>query len=478
MTSNAATLGTPTRAAYGFGAVAYGVKDNGFRYLLLFFFNQVMGLPADKVALAIFIALCVDAISDPAVGNWSDRTHSRWGRRHPFMYLAALPIAGAYFFLWNPPQGLGQDALFLYLLTVAILVRTTITFYEVPSTAMVAELTDNYHVRTSLLSYRYLFGWLGGLTIAALAYKFLLVPTDKYAHGLLNLEGYRTYGLIAALLMLTGILVSALGTHHRIPRMKAPPPKRPLSLTRNLKEIFETLASRSFAALFLAAVFFSLAAGLSHALNYYFAAYFWELEAYQFLYFIYVYAGSALLAFLLAPFIARRLGKRNAAILIAFFAVTLAPAPIILRLTGFFPDNDSVLLLPTLLVFAFVDVALIISTNIIVVSMIADVVEESELKTGRRSEGLFFAARTFADKIVSGLGVFAAGLILTQVGFPEGIAPGQVEPGIIRKLGLVYVPALLFFYLLSVALLFAYRITEDQHEENLRRLDERRNGTP
>jgi glycoside/pentoside/hexuronide:cation symporter, GPH family len=243
--STTASVGRPTRLAYGFGSVAYGVKDNGFNYFLLFFFNQVMGLPADKVSLAILIALCVDAISDPVVGNWSDRTHSRWGRRHPFMYAAALPIAFAYFFLWNPPAGLGGDALFLYLLVIAILVRTSITFYEVPSTSMVAELTDDYHVRTSLLSYRYLFGWLGGLAIATAAFGFLLVPTDKYVHGMLNLEGYNTYGLVAAILMLTGIIISALGTHHRIPQMKKPPPKRPINVWRTFGEIFETLANRS-----------------------------------------------------------------------------------------------------------------------------------------------------------------------------------------------------------------------------------------
>jgi Na+/melibiose symporter-like transporter len=470
------TIGLPTRLAFGFGSVAYGVKDSGFKYLLLFFFNQVMGLPADQVALAIFIALCLDAISDPLVGNWSDHTHSRWGRRHPFMYAAALPVAVSYFFLWNPPSGLEPEGLFVYLLVTAVLVRTAITFYEVPSTAMVAELTQNYHERTALLSYRYLFGWMGGLTIAAVAYGFLLVPNEKYVHGLLNIEGYRTYGLVAALLMVAGILVSSLGTHHRIRTMKSPPPKRPMSVTRTFGEIFETLANRSFAVLFLSAVFFALAAGLSHALNYYFAAYFWELETHEFLYFIYVYVGSAIFAFVLAPAATRKLGKRNAAIIIAFLAVMLAPTPIVLRLIDFFPGNDNPLLLPTLLAFAFIDVALIITANIILVSMIADVVEESELKTGRRSEGLFFAARTFADKIVSGMGVFVAGSIVAAIGLPDRAVPGQVDPEIIRRMGLVYVPTLLLFYAVSVALLFAYRITEHQHEENLRVLNARRDG--
>ena len=73
-------LSIPTKLAYGFGAVAYGVKNNGFDYFLLIFYSQVMGVNAELVGLALLIALLVDAFSDPLVGYMSDNTHSRWGR--------------------------------------------------------------------------------------------------------------------------------------------------------------------------------------------------------------------------------------------------------------------------------------------------------------------------------------------------------------------------------------------------------------
>src|SRR5215470_9640521 len=127
---------------YGFGSVAYGVKDNGFSYFLMFYYNQVLGLRGSLAGLAILIAMIFDAATDPAIGFWSDNTHSRWGRRHPFMYAAALPVGIIYFFLWNPPaEHLSQFALFLYLTVGAVLVRQFITLYETPSTAIVAELT-------------------------------------------------------------------------------------------------------------------------------------------------------------------------------------------------------------------------------------------------------------------------------------------------------------------------------------------------
>src|SRR5690349_22901849 len=93
-----------TRLFYGFGSIAYGIKDNGFRALLLIYYNQVVGLPANLVALAIMIALVVDSVFDPIIGQISDTWHSKWGRRHPFMYFAAIPSALSFLLLWNPPM--------------------------------------------------------------------------------------------------------------------------------------------------------------------------------------------------------------------------------------------------------------------------------------------------------------------------------------------------------------------------------------
>ena len=80
-----------TKLFYGVGSIAFGVKDNGFSVLLLLYYNQVLGLDARLAGLAIMIALIVDAVVDPVIGYASDHLHSRWGRRHPFMYAAARP---------------------------------------------------------------------------------------------------------------------------------------------------------------------------------------------------------------------------------------------------------------------------------------------------------------------------------------------------------------------------------------------------
>ena len=121
-----------TKLFYGFGSVAYGVKDNGFNMLLLFFYNRVVGLNSLSVSIAIFIVLFFDPFVDPIVGQVSDNLHSSLGRRHPLMYAAAIPVALSYYLLFNPPHW-SQRALFFYLIGIAIIVRIFISMYEIRS---------------------------------------------------------------------------------------------------------------------------------------------------------------------------------------------------------------------------------------------------------------------------------------------------------------------------------------------------------
>jgi Na+/melibiose symporter-like transporter len=102
--------------------------------------------------------------------------------------------------------------------------------------------------------------------------------------------------------------------------------------------------------------------------------------------------------------------------------------------------------------------------------MVADIVEDSELTTGRGSEGVFCAARSFIGKAVHGIGVLTATLLLVAIEFPQGAKPGDVDPGIIANLGLAYVPAVFTVYVISVLFVAAYRISRATHQANLERL--------
>jgi GPH family glycoside/pentoside/hexuronide:cation symporter len=460
--------GLSTKLFYGFGSVAFGVKDQGFATLLLFFYNQVLGAPSQMVGRAIAIALFFDAFADPIVGTISDNVRSRWGRRHPFMYASAIPVAIAYFFLWNPPRVSGP-ALFVYLVAIVIVVRTFITLHEIPSSALVAELTPDYNQRTSFLSYRFLFGWLGGLSMTLLAFGVFFTATKRYPVGQLNPEGYVKYSIAAGALMVTAIFVSALGTQKFVPYFSTPP-KRRLSIGTVFREMLQTLKHRSFIVLIISALFSSVAAGTLAALNTYFNTFFWGLKAGQIFLLTVIGVTGPIAALFIAPGLSSRIGKKATAISLWIASTAFYWFPMAARLLGVFPRNGEPLLLPLLAVLQTIGTMFSICCAITISSMLADVVEDSQRVTGRRSEGLFFAANAFVLKAVSGMGVLVATQLLALVHFPAHADPARLDPQIPKNLALAYFPVTFVLYGVALGCLSFYRINRAAHEENLRRI--------
>ncbi len=455
-----------TKLFYGFGSIAFGVKDNGFSYLLLLFYNQVVGLPAPLVGFALMIALIFDATIDPVIGHLSDNLRSKWGRRHPFMYAAALPVALTYAALWNPPHW-DHQALFFYLLFMAISIRALISCYEVPSSALAAEFSTGYDERSVLLSYRYFFGWVGGLAINLLAFAVLLKPDKIHKLGQLNPVGYAHYGVVAAVVMFVAILISAAGTHSRIPTLRLPPAKRHLTLREVLGEMRDTLSNRSFVFLLFSTIASAMAVGLGASLNNYFNTFFWEFTARQISGFTAGVFLSAIFALIAAPIMSRRFGKRGTAMSLMMLSVAIGIGPLILRLLHRFPANHTELLYGVIFGVAVVGTGLGIVSSTMGSSMIADVVEASELKTGRRSEGLFFAASAFVGKAVSGFGIFFASLLIAAIHLNPGANPATVPPEVVRNLALIYCPVIILLYLAALALMNGYKITRASHQATL-----------
>jgi Na+/melibiose symporter-like transporter len=466
-------VGLSTKLFYGLGSVAYGVKDNGFSAFLLLFYNQVLGLPAPWVGAAIGIALVVDSVLDPIVGQISDSWRSRWGRRHPFMYLAAVPAALAFYCLWRPPTGLSHGQLFAYLLVTAVVVRSLITLYEIPSTALGPELSENYDQRTALFGFRFFFGWWGGLTMTVLALGFLLRPDATHTVGQLNPAGYAAYGAVSAAIMIGAILISAAGTHKFIPHLKQPVAASRFDLKVWLAAVRVILANRSFRAIMASALFSSMAAGLGLALNSYFVTYFWQLSSASYAVLLGAAYIAALFALLISPVLSKRFGKKPVTIGLYTLSALILPLPFLLRLLGWFPVNGSGLLVPILFANSALGLSLTITGNIMGTSMIADIAEDIEVKTGNRSEGLLFSAASVINKAVTGIGIFASGVILSLVHFPEGARPGQVPQGILNHLVLTYVVVAALIHGAALLCLRGYELSRKRHEDNLAELARR-----
>jgi Na+/melibiose symporter-like transporter len=462
-----------TKLAYGFGSVAEGVKDTAFNTFLLFYYNQVLGLPGSLGGAAIFLALCVDAITDPLVGSLSDNFRSRLGRRHPFLYASALPMGVSFWLLFNPPRGLGNYGLFAWFTVFAVLVRSAMTLYSIPSNSMVAELTDDYDDRTALVGWRFLFGWLGGIAFAQVGYRFFFHARDGMADGRLDANAYGAFAAVGAVAIVAAILVCALGTHRLIPTLKPPPAGGGFTLRGFVHEVRDVLANRSYRVLVIGSLFSSVAAGFTNVVGLYVGTYYWGLGTDE----IALLGLSLIASLLLAVGSAGRLvaafEKHRVAAWLAAVCIVFGPLPIFLRLAGWMPPNGHPALLPILLVHGALLVAGVIVIGIVISSMIADTVDESELATGKRQEGMFSAAIAFAAKATSGVGGFLAGLMLDVIAFPTQAAPGSVPPEKLTALGIAVGPTMMGLYLLALVFLARYHLTRARHQEILGELARR-----
>jgi Na+/melibiose symporter-like transporter len=249
-----------------------------------------------------------------------------------------------------------------------------------------------------------------------------------------------------------------------------PPPKRKLTLAQTFGEMRETLSNRSFLFLLASTVTSAMAAGLSSSLNFYFNTFYWEFTAKQISYLTLGVYISAVIALSVTRSLANRFSKRAVTRTMMVLSASVGLTPILLRQVGLMPPDHSPQLLAVIFCTSVIGVALGIVSGAMGASMIADVVEASQLKTRRRSEGLFFAASAFVQKATSGFGIFAASNIVAVIALRPGTDPALVPPDVTRHLALIYAPTLIGLYALSFTLLSGYRITRASHQETLQRL--------
>jgi GPH family glycoside/pentoside/hexuronide:cation symporter len=454
----------------GFGSIAYGVKDNGFATLLLLFYSQVLGLEAGLVGLILLIALLLDAMVDPLVGYWSDKTHSRWGKRHPWMYAAILPMTAAWLMLWHPPQGLG-NGLYLWLLGFAFLMRAAVSCYEIPALSVVPGLSSDYDERTSITRWRYILAWIGGLTMLMLAFGVFLVPSERYPIGQLNVDGYGLYGWAGAVLMIIGALVGALSTHSRIARLASAPAEH-LPLGQTLRKIAAILSNRAFLIVLGTTLCNYVNLGLSYSTATYILTYYWEMPqagfiAYSIALFLGVVGALGLIAMLQS-----RIEKRTGAVVCALISLAIGLSPYLLRFAGQFPPNSSPSLIPLLFTLVAISNGLAVAAGMMVQSMAADVIEASQEQTGERTEGIFFAAYFFTQKCATGVGIFLAGMVVSLSNFPARARPGDVSPVVLDHFALYFVILLAAVSLIGTAIIAKFPITRAQHAARLAKLAE------
>ena len=466
------TIQAQEKFFYASGAIANGIKGDAFTFFLLFFYSNVIGLTPGLASLAIFIALMVDAFTDPIMGMVSDRTNHRLGRRHPYFLLGIIPMSLSYFMLFSIQSswGLSQQQLFVWMLTFIILTRLGMTIFEVPHRSLGSEMSRSYTERTSIFAAREMLGWLGGLFNAFLAYTVFFKDTPEYMPGIQNPEPWIYYGMTGAALMCISVLVTYFGTLKYRSNTKI----RTQAFTLRLifSQLLIALKNKSFLIFFFGYLFIAVSWGMGSSLQIYMNTYFWEFKSIMLASFLGIYVLSTFTAFIVVPRLVQFLEKRS----ILLFAISLAalvpPIPIFLYINEILPSSGSWNLFFALAPFVYFANTCLSSSAIIRESMLGDISDEVELESNLGQQGLMFASSSLIGKLNTGLGILVAGLALEFIGFPQG---SEVTPNAdqIFNLAMIQGPFVALLMIIPFGIFSFYSIDRQKHQKILSQLEAR-----
>lgn len=443
------------KAFYGVGEAPITIAMVMFGLFVLFFYSSVMGLPPALVGLASAAGLIWDAVIDPYIGYRSDKSRSRFGRRHVYMLVGALLMGPFLWLLFSPPQNMSRPLLFGWLLTSTILFRFTSAIYRIPYLGLGAEMSSDYHERTVIVAVRSLFGLLGTLLAASLSFVLFFPNRTPGVDPKLSFEGYPRMGLTLGLVMVVCGLAAVFGTkrYRHSPAGSASSPITPAS-SGFLSGFAAAWGNRNFRSIWLFAVFFFLGVVVNSAVAIHFFSWYVRITDSDSLSriqsFFYVGALGGVIFWL---GLSKRAEKRSLSLMSTVATASLMAAATLLFGEGrpFGTGNPIPLYAGNFLAGFFASAVWVLPG-----SMLADVADEEDLLRGGRREGIFFGILNFGEKIAAALSLLVGGGLLE---YYVQLEPGQVQSAAAsNRIGVLYgvIPAL--FLLLAGVSLRSYRL--------------------
>lgn len=412
----------------------------------IYFLTQIAGLRPELAAAVQLIGRSIDAFTDPLMGRISDLCRSRLGRRRPFLLIGALPFGLFFALLWVELGAASQIEMFAYYTAIYALLSLAMTVLSVPYLALQPEMALGYDARTSLNTYRNAGSVIG--ICAAVAFR----PIANALGG--GPSGFAAAGLcFGVALALPWFMVFAV-TWER-PEFSRCAPR--MSLRAGISMIARDRTFRPLVGFYLCG---RIAMDLMGAmLILYFTHFIGRSQDFEPL--MGLFLGVVLVSLPFWLRVSRSMDKST-----AFIAgSTLWMISLLLIL---FVEPHS----PRWVLFAL---ALISAIGYSVVdlmpwSMLGEVVDRDELRTGERREGIYYGLFTFLRKIAGSIAVALALLLLGAVGFSKGEEQNAETLEMIRLLTSLG-PAL--FLGLAVWLARDYPLTREVHGTIVAKLLER-----
>jgi glycoside/pentoside/hexuronide:cation symporter, GPH family len=436
-----------TKAVYALGDHTINLSLSSLSFFFPWFLTDVAGMRPWLAGLIPLLGRAVDAFTDPAMGRISDLTRWRAGRRRPYLLLGMLPFGAAYAALWWNVPAETESAKFAYYASAYVLYSIAVTVLAIPYLALIPEMTASYQERTSFNAYR---------AFAAISGTLLAVVTMRPLANVLGdgSQGFAAAGVVYGVwLVVPWILVYAVTFERPGYRRKSQ-----VGFVAGVKLLARQHSYRRLTALFLLG---RIAIDLTMAMMIYYFTY-WIGRPGDFEITMGIFLVSVMIAFPAWLKVSAKMDKRSVFMWGASLWV-LAQTCLVLAQ----PEWPRIVIF----VVAALAGASYAAADMIPWSMLGEVVDEDELASGERREGVYFGFFTFLRKLGGASGVAIALFVLDVSGFVANQPQSEVTLWTIRLLTAA-LPGV--FVLLAIFAARSYPLGRQRHAEILAELARRR----
>jgi GPH family glycoside/pentoside/hexuronide:cation symporter len=437
------------KIGYGLGGMVTQVAVNSTSNLFLPIYNIGLGVSPALLGMGQGIPRVLDAIIDPLVGNLSDNTRSRFGRRIPYVFVGGILLGVTFALLWMVPKGLSEYTTFVYFLIMSMLFYIATSIFEIPRGALGLEMSNDYHERTRLFAYYSFIVNVGALTTPWL--YWLATRKNLFAD---EVAGMRTIGAaMGCLFVVSSVICAVVCKEQKLKQAKTQ------DKVKLWDGIIMTSRNRTFVRLLvitcLVTIGFNFVVGFSSYILIYYvfngdkqAASVWMGWCGT------LWALLSLVGVFVMTWIATHLGKSKTMMI---FLIIMATGNL-LKIVCYNRTYPWLVLIPT----AAIAMGMLVLFTL-VFAMIADICDEDELKTGKRREGSYQAMYWWWFKIGVGLAFVVAGFLLKSTGINEKLIVQSDSTLFWLRFWEITLPSVVCFC--GAMLLIKYPLTEQRAYE-------------
>ena len=422
------------KISYGIGNFGVGVAIQVVGAFLMFYCTAILNISGSLVGIVISIGIAWDAITDPLMGYISDNTKSKaFGRRHLYLIIGGIGIGICNLILWNIPGNFSAMTKFIIIFVDIIAIKTFMTIYITPYTALGAELSNDYNERTSIQGIKTIFFLLGLFFVSVVLLYIFFQPTAEFPIGQLNPKAYSNMGIFSSIIIVVFSLACYFYTKKYIPLLRlAENQTDEKAGLRNLLTSFKgILGNALFRSIALTYMFNNIASAMFSNIGLHVFTYTFILNNQQIALMVGTQFAVSILSQPAWTYISKKIDKKPSIKLglglciIAsayFFALVVFKNHIL---------GNAMYFLPFTILAGFGTGGLFT----LPLSMIADIIDLEELNTGKRSEGTYYGCLTLFYKFSQSITLLLVGFVLDIIKFNSSL-PVQSESTVFT-LGLI-----------------------------------------